>query len=238
MEKYLNTNPNTQNFQNRSENSLNNLKAKGSLNNLGVASPLTTEIGGGGGGGGESNLPIINSRPSSLINRGKAVLGIKPITQPTTTYADEVKRDELTKRKFDEINDNLDVFRTELTNTMRKINKNQSKLKVDTVIEEMTDFKNTFIDSLQKAEKRKEEENDFILREIKGLKNEIKQNYEESKSNYKVIRTFQDDIFEFEREITKRISRMEKQQQEQFDKIYGLINNLTLIKQFGRKRRE
>mmetsp|Transcript_6361 Transcript_6361/g.6615 ORF Transcript_6361/g.6615 Transcript_6361/m.6615 type:complete len:654 (-) Transcript_6361:51-2012(-) len=215
----INTNP---------SNSQSNINNMNSLNNLGISSPLKTET---------NKLPIINnSNSGSLVNRGKAVLGIQPMTQPNT-YQDDYRRDELTKRKFDEINSNLDIFRTELTNTMRKINKNQSKLKVDTVIEEMSDFKNTFIDSLQRAERKKEEENEYLLKEIKNLKNEIKRNYEEGKSNYKVIRSFQDDIFEFEREITNRITRMEQNQAEQFDKIYGLLNNLTLLKQQGRGRK-
>ena len=201
------------------------------FNNMGISQPLNTT-----GNQNNQSLPIINER---ILNRGKAVLGVQPLnTQNDNSYQDNYRKDEMTKRKFDEINSNLDIFRTELTNTMRKINKNQSKLKVDTVIEEITDFKNTFLESLKKAEKKKEEENDIILKEIKNLKNEVKRNYEESKSNYKVIRSFQDDIFDFEREITNRIVKMEQNQAEQFDKIYGLINNLTLLKQHGRGKGE
>lgn len=199
-------------------------------NNIGISQPLHTsnsKI----MQSNQNNLPNINSKSNSFLNKGKSVLGIQPISN--NNYEENIRKDELTKKKFDEINNNLDEFRSEVINTMRKINKNQSKLKVDSVVEELSDFKNTFIDTLEKAERRKNEENDFILKEVKNLKNEVKRNYEEGKANYKVIRSFQDDIFDFEREITNRISRMESYQSEQFDKIFGLINNLTLLNGLG-----
>ena len=163
---------------------------------------------------------------SVIKNRGKTVLGIQPLQDYTN--ADSIKRDNVNKRKFDEINESLDIFRTEMTNTLRKINKQQARLRVDKVLDEMYSFKNEFIDSLARSERKKEEENEYMLKEIKKLKNEIQKNYDENISNYKMIRNFQDDIFEFEKDINLRINRMEKNQNDQFDKLYALIMNMNL----------
>lgn len=179
-----------------------------------------------------SNLNNRNSisNPINNSNQGKIVRGIQPLyNYNTNSLRDENHREELTRRKFDEINESLDQFRTDMINTMRRINKQQAKLKIDTVIEEMDTFKNDFIDNLIKAERKREEENDQVLREMKGLRSEIERNYNEGKNNYKVIRAFQDEIFEFEKEITSRIQWMEKNQNEQFEKIYGLIQNMTIL---------
>lgn len=165
---------------------------------------------------------------SVLKNRGKEVMGIQPLYQ----YNDkqEKQKDEVTKRKFDEINESLDIFRTDLVNTMRRINKQQSKLKVDNVLEEMDNFKHTFVDSLVKAERKREEENELALKEMKRLRTEVQRNYDENQNSYKVIRSFQDEIFEFEKEVTNRIHWMEKNQNEQFEKVYALLMNMSLIK--------
>lgn len=175
----------------------------------------------------EDNRKVITEQNELMNSRGKTVMGIKPVYDFDSKEED--RRDEIAKRKFGEINENLDLFRVELTNTLRKINKQQNKLKVDYVLEEINEFKDSFLHSIQMAERKKEEDNEFIMKEIRKLKTQIERNYEESQNSYKVIRNFQDEIFDFEKQITSQISDLEKHQNEQFNRIYGLLLNLSVM---------
>lgn len=177
--------------------------------------------------------PQINSETGE--SAGYLVKGV----QPLYVYNDEKEnhRDAVTKDKFDSINKSVEEMRNEVTDTMTKISRQQEKMDVNSVLKGMTDYKEMFIRTLQKTEKKKEDDNDIIMAEIKKLKTEVQRNYEESQSNYRVIKHFQSELRDFEKEIKGRLKNYEENQNEQFERVYGMLINLSLMKrdQFEKK---
>jgi hypothetical protein len=124
------------------------------------------------------------------------------------------------------INDSLDQFKIDMFSVLLKVQKNQKKIKIGDMREEMEDFKTRFEKKFEKVEKSRKETMESLYTELNKIKEEIHKTIQkDSLCPRPEYNKFKCQVVSFKDEMNKKINSIEKTQNLHFNQVRLLMEN-------------
>lgn len=141
--------------------------------------------------------------------------------------ADDInKKKNETLQAVDELTDNLELFKLEMTGNMRKIQRSQMKLRVHEVMDEITDFKDNFAKKIEETNKKREDDVNKIINEFSYVRNDFTRVVkDENAKNKDHIVSLKEELKNYQQEMSLKINSLEKKQKIQMEQMKHLMLN-------------
>jgi hypothetical protein len=142
-------------------------------------------------------------------------------------------------QEIDEMADNLDLFKIEMFNHVRKLERNQEKLNLGEVLDELTHMRDYFKSTLDRQEKKKDREMMILKEDIGLMRDELTDNFRyETKQNRDIFKNMNNEVRSYQENINARMDEMDSKQKIQLSGIRNMLrrrnddNTQNLAEQF------
>jgi hypothetical protein len=125
-----------------------------------------------------------------------------------------------------EINDNLDLFKIEITNQIRKLQRQNEKNNIPSVIEEISGFKEELKNQMEHMDKRREKDSKKLTNDVNNIKTDLHQAFKEEINRSKeYIEMLDKDMKQMQTNMSNRLETIEKRQNLQLDQFKYILTN-------------
>jgi hypothetical protein len=145
-------------------------------------------------------------------------------------------------QEIDEMSDNLELFKIEMFNHVRKLERNQEKLNLGEVLDELTHMREFFKNSLDRQEKKKDRELMMLKEDIGIMKEEMMDNFRyDTKQNRDIFKNMNNELRGYQEAMNNKFDEMDSRQKVQMTGIRNLIKKMYEDKEddgYDRKERD
>ena len=193
--------------------------------------------------------PVLGMNPNKKIETAKSLAKINNTNQPKTRLESieyqnllqeqliQQRKEKLQENNFqinniifqeiDEMADNLELFKIEMFNHVRKLERNQEKLNLGEVLDELTHMREYFKSTLDRQEKKKDREMMVLKEDIGLLREELTDNFRyETKQNRDLFKQMNNEMRGYQDAMNNKIDDMESRQKIQISGIKNMIRRL------------
>jgi hypothetical protein len=205
--------------------------------------------------------PVLGMNPNKKIETTKSLAKLNNTNQPKTRLESieyqnllqeqliQQRKEKLQENNFhinniifqeiDEMADNLELFKIEMFNHVRKLERNQEKLNMGEVLDELTHMREYFKSTLDRQEKKKDREMMVLKEDIGILRDELTDNLRyETKQNRDLFKQMNNEIRGYQDAMNSRIDDMESRQKIQISGIKNMIKRLKDEDDYSDRDRE
>jgi hypothetical protein len=166
-------------------------------------------------------LPLLEISPPTTLN-------LKNNQASDDDYKSVIsnKQSNLNQSIVNNISDSLDQFKIDMFSVLLKVQKNQKKIKIGDLREELDDFKTRFQKKFEIVEKSRIETMESLYTELHKIKEEIHKTIQkDSLCPRPEYNKFKSQVNSFKDEMNKKINSIEKTQNLHFNQVRVLMEN-------------
>lgn len=172
----------------------------------------------------EQNEEIQNSTPHQELETSDSEDSVKSYKAKRRKDAIQSKLD--TMAAVEEITDSLDLFKLEMANNIKKIQRSQEKLRIGDVIDELADFREHFRETMDRTNRQGEREVKDLKEGFRNVKEELGYKVAiELDKNKSVLEKVVNEMKNYQEDIKKKINEMEDKQKLQIEGLKYIIDN-------------
>lgn len=176
--------------------------------------------------------PLIGINPYSNLNSHKTVMTRKKSLDSNSDTENQKKnaRKKISTDNLElrEIGDELESLRDDLFSQIKKLQKSQGKLSLDSILEEFTEFKSVFKQNMHMSLEMSKNEINHFRENFSILKKDIQSNLnKETISNREILISMSNELKKLQEEMKNRITEIEKKQKLQLEGFKFIIENTS-----------
>jgi hypothetical protein len=114
-------------------------------------------------------------------------------------------------QEIDEMGDKLELFKVEMFNHIKKLERRQEKTNFNELIDEIDHVKDYFKREFTRSEKRRDRDLEEMRENLNILKDELNDNFKnETKKNRSMMKAYTDEVREQQEEVNERINELDE----------------------------
>jgi hypothetical protein len=129
---------------------------------------------------------------------------------------------------YEGIGEELEIFKEEISTQIKKLQRGQDKLSNEELINEFSEFREIFKESMQMTHERSKNEIDHLRENFKIIKDDITYKLNrETIQNRDILTSMTNEVKDMNSEMRKRITELEKKQKLQLDGLRFILENTS-----------